>query len=301
MFISKLIHIVEKYDQYGLHRLNGVKVVYILFILFGVNIFITIPSVYFYFFYIPITAMTAEVMFDQIDDKYLGFIYTMLGTSLMVFIFNILKPYPLFFILAVFFGTITLYVTTLRWNALMLPFVPVILSLASYSLIYPTLNMNDNMVINNGITTLFALAIILTALILFPLSYYYRLWLRAFILLLEEVRENCRLIAQQQVVQFSLVQGHTRYLVSFSSKLPRKFPIFSILKINLLINQFHMASCVGQSELVNMKPADLQKLIEDVTLFIDAIKKEKTFYLDNKQYLVLYQLVNTWNKLCSRL
>ncbi|WP_240610456.1 hypothetical protein [Legionella qingyii] len=60
MFISKLIRIIEDYDPYGNHRVNGVKVTYVLLILFAVNFIFSIPNPYFYYFYIPITAMAAE-------------------------------------------------------------------------------------------------------------------------------------------------------------------------------------------------------------------------------------------------
>ncbi len=62
MFISNLIRTIEAYDPYGLHRLNGTKVVYVLLTLFIVNLLFDIPNPYFYFFYVPITAMSAEVV-----------------------------------------------------------------------------------------------------------------------------------------------------------------------------------------------------------------------------------------------
>ena len=75
MFFSKLTHIIERYDRYGIHRLNGFKVVYILLILFLFNALFDIQNAYFYFFYIPITAMAAEVMGERVEQKYTFFMF----------------------------------------------------------------------------------------------------------------------------------------------------------------------------------------------------------------------------------
>ncbi len=219
MFISKLTHIIETYDPYGTHRLNGVKVVYVLLVLFAFNMFFYIPNVYFYYFFIPITAMTAEVLVENIEDKYKSFVYTILGSCVMALLFNILRPYPLLFLLIVFISAMSLYLIALHWIRLMIPLVPIILSLAAYSLLYPDLNANLNMVLNNALTTLCAMVIILGSLILFPLSYYYRLWLRSLILLLREILENFLIISENKTVKFSLIQGHTKHVVTFANML----------------------------------------------------------------------------------
>jgi hypothetical protein len=300
MFISKLTHIVEAYDPYGVHRLNGVKVVYILFILCLFNMLFHIPHVYFYYFYIPITAMSAEVMADSIKNKYRAFNYTMIGTCAMVFLFNILRPYPLIFLFSIFLSSIALYVFALNRSHIMIPLVPIILSLASYSLLYPDLNANFNMVLNNAITTMCSMMIILSSLILFPLSYYYRLWLRSFILLLQEILNNLLLIQDNKKTHPSLTQGHTKHLITFANMLPRKLPIYTILKINLLSNQLHMHSCVRSNQFTAMQPCELSSVIQVFQSFILSVKQEQPHPIPNFHNQMLTRLVQAWNYLCSK-
>lgn len=300
MFISRLIRIIENYDQYGTHRVNGIKVVYVLLALFFFNSVFYIPNVYFYYFYIPITAMTVEVLFERIQDKYRAFIYVMVGTCVMVFLFNILKPYPLFFLFAVFVSAMLLYLLALHWRRIFLPIVPVILSLASYSLLYPNLNANLNMVVNNAVTTLFALIIILSALVLFPLSYYYRLWLRSFGLLLEETLDHLRMIQDKKPVQVLLVQGHTKHMITFANMLSRKLPTFTLLKINLLTNRLHMESCVPHGQFTAMQPEERIALITYFSGFIEAVKREKPYEIAHVNSLLL-KLVQAWNDLCLKI
>ncbi len=301
MFISRLTHIIENYDRYGIHRVNGVKVVYVLFVLFLFNLFFYIPSVYFYYFYAPITAMTVEVLFERVQDKYKAFIYAMMGTCVMVFLFNILRPYPLFFLFAVFVSAMLLYLLALQWKKILLPIVPVILSLAAYSLLYPNLNANLNMIVNNAITMLFALVIILSALVLFPLSYYYRLWLRAFGFLLEETFNHLLMIQDRQPVQVLLLQGHTKHMIMFANMLPRKLPTFTLLKINLLSNRLHLESCVPHGQFTAMRPEELSIFINHFSCFIKAIKSEKSYEITHDENPILLKLAQSWNDLCLKI
>jgi hypothetical protein len=236
--------------------------------------FFDIPNIYFYYFYLPITAMTAETLFDRIEDKFKGFIYTMLGSSMMVLLFNSIRPYPFYFLFTVFICTILFYILAIHWKRMILPLVPIILSLATYSLLYSNLNTNFNMIINNMITTLFALIIIVSALILFPLSYYYRSWLRAFVLLLQEIIDNLCMIYEKKRIEISLIQGHTKHMVTFANMLPRQLPTRTILKINLLVNQLHLASCVDRSPFTEMSQDELQSLINEMIGFIESVRHD---------------------------
>lgn len=300
MFISRLIQTIECYDPYGLHRLNGMKVVYVLFILFLFNFFLNIPNVYFYYFYVPITAMSVEVVYERIKDKYYAFIATVLGTCLMVLLFDLFSPFPLFFLFAVFVCAALLYLMALRWLGFFMPLVPIILSLAAYSLLYPDLNINLRMAIDNLLTTLFALCIVLLSLWSFPLSYYYRLWLRAFLCLLEEILQNLVLIEKKRKPQPTLVQGHTKHLIVFSSLLSRKLPVFTILRLNFLINRLHLESCVEQSPLIALQSKELRVLIVQIKGFIMAVKSERPYRLSESHNDVFLKLVKTWNTLCLK-
>ncbi|MDF1646561.1 MAG: hypothetical protein P1U61_06250 [Legionellaceae bacterium] len=300
MFISKLIHTIEQYDPYGIHRLNATKVVYVFFMLSVFNMFFYLPHPYFYFFYLPITAMAAEVMMETVKDKYLGFIYTIIGTCVMVVLFNTLRPYPLFFPVAIFAATVTLYLIALRHVGMMLPLVPIILSLATYSLLYPTLDNNFRMVIGNIFTTLFAMLIIVSSLLLFPLSYYYRLWLRAFLLSCREMLNDFSLILDEQVVHPSLLQENTKRMVDFSNLLPRRLPTYTILKINLLMHQLRTRLDVVNTPFMVMQKEDLVLLIQNLKLLIHAIEQETYCDLIFNQDPIFTKLIRSWNYLCRR-
>ena len=297
MFFSKLTHIIERYDRYGIHRLNGFKVVYILLILFLFNALFDIQNAYFYFFYIPITAMAAEVMGERVEQKYTFFIVAVIGTSFMVFLFNLFTPYPLFFLFFAFISSLSIYAFALRHS--MLAIVPIILSLATYSLIYPSANTDFYSILNNMLTTLIALGVILGALLLFPLSYYYRLWLRAFQLLIDQILDNVLLLQEHKPLHWDAIQGHTRQMVLFAHLLPKQLPTYSILKINLLINQLHLISCVPVNEWLALDPRELRLFIHNLRLLRIAIPQEKPCQLLFTNNSFFSKLIHSWNYLCS--
>ncbi|MDX2345955.1 MAG: hypothetical protein QNK11_03675, partial [Legionella sp.] len=246
------------------------------------------------------TAMTAEVMMPRIQDKYRAFVYTIMGSCLMVILFNMFRPYPLFFFVAVFAATASLYLMALHRVRMMLPLVPIMLSLAAYSLLYPTLNANLKMLLENLFTTFVAMLVIISALLLFPLSYYYRLWLRAFRLACQALLANLLLIYQKQHVTVSLFEEDIKYMLDFSNMLPRKLPVYSILKINLLIHQLKNQSEVKESVLMHLDDKSLASLIQNVKLLIQAIEKETPCDLIFMQDAIFTKLIQTWNHVCRR-
>ena len=79
-----------------------------------------------------------------------------------------------------------------------------------------------------------AMAVVFAALAFFPRSYYYRLWLRALLLLITQITEHLSLMVANQRIIFDPVRGHTNHLVRFATMLPRSFPLRSIWKIRNL-------------------------------------------------------------------
>ncbi|MBP9742577.1 MAG: hypothetical protein KBD37_04380 [Burkholderiales bacterium] len=301
MFISKLSEVLENYDKYGIHRLNGLKVVYVLLILFTVNMIFTIPNPYFYYFYIPITAMGAEAAGETIRAKYYLFFYTLIGAIVTVFLFHLTYSYRLFFLFFAFFLAILLYLGALRLKNQMLVTVPLILSLATYSLLYGSINTNFYAILNNGLTTCIATIIVIASLILFPQSLYFRIWLRAYLLLLKQILGNFLLIQDNKEVEIEPVQGHLIQLVRFSNMLPRKLPTFTILRINLLINKLRVISCAADQKLIKLTPDMLQSLIYNLQVLIAHVEREESCKLTIDNNLLLSKLVVSWNNLCLKL
>ena len=249
MFISKLIHIVEAYDPYGNHRVNGMKATYVLLILFAVNFIFSIPNPYFYYFYIPITAMAAEVLGDTIKKKNVLLFYCILWSVISAFLFDIMSITPFFPIFA-FFYSILLYLIAIKSRMHTIVIAPVALSLGAYSLLYRDVNTSFYVILNNCVNTFVAMAIVFAALAFFPRSYYYRLWLRSLLLLINQILEHLSLMVARKKIIFNPVKGHTTHLVRYAAMLPRTFPLRSIWKINLLMNQLHLIVCVTGTETI---------------------------------------------------
>ncbi|MDF1757190.1 MAG: hypothetical protein P1U74_02700 [Legionellaceae bacterium] len=300
MFISKLTRTVEESDPYGIHRIDGCKVVYVYFMLSVFNVYFYIPHPYFYFFYLPLTAMAAEITGNTIESKYQGFIYTVLATCVLAFFFNMFRPYPLFFLFGSFVLTALFYYIALRYVRMLLPIVPICLALAIYSHLYPSISANPRMMIANVLSTLFALTIIVSSLSLFPLSYYYRSWLRAFVLILKEILQALLAISRQKDINSSLGQGHLQHMVGVGKMLPRKFPCYSVLKVNLLMNQIFLSCLVEKSEIRKLETEDLALFIKNIELLIEAVQNEqqcRVIFDRNKSF---NKMIGSWNQLCLR-
>ncbi len=295
-----LKNIVEEYDKYGEHRINGIKVVYIVFILFLVNMVYTIPNPYFNYFYIPITAMNAEVAGNTIKAKYALFLYSIMGAIISAFLFNLTISYPLLFLFFVFFYSVTLYIIGLYWIKSLVP-IPIILSLAVYSLLYGEVSTDFYIAFNNSLVTLVATVTIIACLILFPKKYYFKAWLRSLLLLLKQILGNFKLIQQNLEIQIEPVQGHLMMLAKFANMLPRKLPIFTILKINLLVNQLRLISCVTDQKDFAIEPQILENIINNLSRLIYAIEQKESCIINEQNHEVLNKIMLTWNKLCLKI
>ena len=181
----------------------------------------------------------------------------------------------------------------------MLPLVPVILSLAAYSFLYPNISATPAMIFENIFITLLALIIMLLALFLFPLSLYYRLWLRAFLLLSRELLYALLYVRYNKPIQFSIKQTHLKHMVDFAGLLPYNFHFFSILKINLIMNQLYLSCLVKESENNKLSSTELDLFIKNIKLLNRAIKNEEKAPLIFTKNSAFIKLIKSWNYLCS--
>lgn len=294
MFISKLKHIIDKHDIYGIHRLNGLKVVYVYILLATVNAIYNLPHPYFYFFYIPLTAIAADVTTTVIKEKYTFYVFTILGTCFAVLLFNMFKPYPLYFYLSLFVTSMLLYYCVLNKEKKLLPFIPIILSLASYSLVYTSISQNIKMMILNISITCLAMLVIIGGSLLFPLSYYYRAWLRAFLLNCKDILNILQKISSGEKLEFSIRQEHLRSMVTFAEMLPKRFPTFTVLKINLLLQELYF-NCIYR---VGSDSQELVILQKNIKLLINAIENEEPCTLLYSNEPTLNKITQAWNRLC---
>lgn len=298
---TKLISQFEDYDKYGEHRLNGLKGVYLLMILFLVNFIYKIPNPYFNYFYVPLTAMTISVTAESIHSKLFVFFYTVMGSVLTVFIFSLTDIYPTFFIMIVFCLSLSLYLITIHYFKNNIATVPVMLSLGIYSLVYGHINTDIFIAVNNVLITITAMLIILAAMLFFPKNYYFRVWLRSYILLLKQIQHNLHLVKNNEEKEIQVVQGHLVQLIKYSNMLSKRLPIFTILKINFLVNELRVLSCTIDQKIVVLDTLVLDELIDKLTLYIKAVELERPFKLEDSANKDLLSMTNSWNYLCSKI
>jgi len=293
MFISKLIRTVENYDPLGIFLVHGIKIVYILMILFAFNGLLDIPNSYFYFFYVPLTAMTAEIQGTNLPERYTFFIGVTLGTIAIIMMFNLLFPIPMLFLFCAFVITFLLYKHILK-TPNQLFWVPIMLSLVSYSLNYRVVNGSPWAILNNGITTLIAMFIILGALVLFPLSFHYRIWLRTLHKVVDLCLKNF-LVLQSGQATVTDIPAYIVNLRIYANMLPYKFPTYSILKITLLIHELYLMSCVSETPV----PIFTQKQFQDIVCYLrqllTAIEHEETCIVIEDHDNMVQKIMQSWN------
>lgn len=300
MYISELSSIIEAYDPYGVHRVNGVKAVYVLLILFGVNMICSIPNPYFYYFYIPMTAMTAEVAGDNSRRKNKLLFYCILWSITSAFLFGLLSMWPFFPVFA-FFYSLFLYLIAINSRMHTIIVAPIALSLGAYSLLYDSISTSLYSMLNNCLNTFIAMIVVFAALAFFPRSYYYRLWLRALLLLMTQIIEHLSFMIESRRIVFDPVQGHTTHLVRYASMLPRRFPLHIIWKINLLMNQLHLIICVTEANTIMMDSEQMKLLRQQLLVFKQAIEQERPCELQQTPWIILNKLTHSWNYLCLKL
>lgn len=293
MFTSKLTRILDAHDPFGIFLVHGIKVVYVLLLLFAVNGLFNIPHSYFYFFYIPLTAMTAEVQGTTLPLKYTFFIGVTLGSILMIMIFNLLFPEPLVFLFFAFVLTFLLYAYILK-KPNQLFWVPIILSLVSYSLNYRAINGAPLIIINHAITTLIAMFVVLGALILFPLTFYYRIWLRALRSVVDLCLKNF-LTRQAGQTTVTDIPAYIVHLRTYANMLPYNLPTYSILKITFLIHKLYLMSCVSWTPVPIFTEQHIQNIIIDLQQFLIAIEREETCIVVNDHDNMVQKMIHSWN------
>ncbi len=293
MFISKLIRTVDNYDPLGIFRVHGIKVVYVTLVLFAFNGLLNIQDAYFYFLYIPLTAMTAEVQGTTLPQKYVFFTGVTLGTVLIVLLFNLLFPDPLFFLFSAFLITFLLYRYVLRDNSKLF-WVPIILSLVSYSLNYRLLNETPLEIVNHAITTLISMLIVLGALVLFPLSFYYRIWLRAFHQVVDLCLKNF-MILQKGECTVTDVPAYIIHMRMYAYMLPRSYPTYSILNMTFHIHKLYLASCVYWAPKPLFTNKELKEIVNCLQKLLQAIEQEKPYQIEGGTRHSLQKIIHSWN------
>ncbi|CEG56130.1 hypothetical protein [Legionella fallonii] len=309
MFISQLKDKVLAYDRYGIHRVNGLKALFLLELLFIFNFIYTVNNPYFYFFYVPLTAFTAEVVGTTLEEKSLFLFFTITGCAFSIFLFGVFSVYRTFFALFVFFYTALLYYVVIHKLKKMLALVPLILSLAVYSLIYVNADSNFYIALNNTLHTLAAMVLMLVGLYMFPKIYYLSIWRRAFCDVVTHLEILTEKICREEVNTIPIFSGII-VMERHCKMLSRKMKYFSILKITLLAFELIMSISYLVSFQKNIKIQYIRLFHHYLVIMRDAVRMKDPVFIDPKELplfnethelKILHQLILSWNYVCADL
>lgn len=308
MFILLLKNKIVAYDRYGEHRTNGLKALFVLELMMLFYFFSSIQNPYFYFFYAPITCFAAEIAGRTLEEKYLFLFCTLVGTIISIFLFGVLSIYKLFFVFFVFFYALSLYFIVHFRLRSMLAIVPLILSLASYSLIYGEFaDSNFYVALNHALETLAATAVIFAGLYIFPKSYYLAIWRRAFCEVVVNLESLSAKICRGEVKDIAIFSGII-VMERYSKMLSRRIKYYSILRITLLVYELVLTMSYLLSFQKQLRMEYVKVLHKYLVLLregcvnkqmIVITPQERRQFNETHELKTLYQLILSWNYLCQ--
>ncbi len=307
MFISKLRNKLQRYDPYGEHFTNGLKAVFVLELLFLFNYVYKVPNPYFYYFYVPLTAFAAEIAGNTLEEKYLLYFFTVMGSVLAVFLFGMFSIYPLFFVFFVFGYSLLIYFTAIYKLKSMLVPAPLILSLAVYSLIYDKSNSNFYLALNHALETIVAMLVVMAGLRLFPKHYYLAIWRKAFISVLQNLITTADKIYQGEIEQMAIIPG-TVIMKRYSQMLSPRMKCYSVLKITLLTFELVVAMSYLVAFYRQLRWQYIAAFHHYLEKLLPQVKNRQALLLTTQDLKIMHetyelrilaQLIKSWNHLCT--
>ncbi len=308
MFISRLKDKLQDYDKYGEHRTNGLKALYVFELMLVFELFSSIPQPYFYYFFVPLTCLNAEIVGSTIQEKYLFLLVSLLGSAVTIFLFGVFSVYKTFFVFFVFFYSATFYYLFILKYRRMLTVVPLILGLGSYSLIDVDADANFYIALNNALQTIVAIGVIFAGLYLFPNTYYLAIWRRAFCDVMMSLETLCINICHEDVKNIGICPGIV-VMKRYSKMLPRKTKSYSTLKITLLTFELVMS----MSYLISFQKQYRLEYVKVLHQYLERLRvacktqepvilkpQECSLLTGTRELWVLYKLILSWNYLCTK-
>jgi len=308
MFISRLKDKFYAYDKYGEHRTNGVKVLFVLEFMMVFYFFSSITNPYFYYFFVPLTCFAAEVAGTSLEEKYLYLFSVLTGSIITIFLFDVLSIYKTFFVFFAFFYALTIYYVVLNKLPTMILVVPAMLGLGSYSLIYVGhRDSNFYVALNHSLNTLSAMGVMFLALFLFPQKYYFFIWRRAFLEVIDHMEDFFRRALNEEAKTVPIFPG-VIMMQRYAQMLSRKMKYYTIVRITMLTFELVMGMSYILSFQKHMKMGYVRVFHEYLVTFNEACKKYQPVILtpwDFKALQLTYELrlmhklILSWNYLCA--
>lgn len=306
MCISRLKNSLNNYDPFGEHRVNGLKAVLVLELLFLFNYVYSIPNPYFYYFYVPLTAFAAEVAGTTLKDKFVFYAFSVMGAILAIFIFNLASSNKTFFVIVVLLYSLLLYwVAIYKLRSMFVP-VPLILSLAAYSLLYSANNNNFYIALNHGLQSFVAMLVVMAGLVLFPRQYYLWIWRKAFYQLLLKVSYYTGEISRGAIVEIPIIPS-TVIMHRYALMLSPRMRVFSILKITVLAMDLVMSLAYLEAFQKQLRAPYILFLHRYLNLLSNACRHQQPLLVQEHDLQIfqethelrsLYHLIKSWNYLC---
>lgn len=306
MSMLKLADKIAQFDPYGISRMNGFKAVFLTELLFGFNAIFSIPTPYFYYFFVPLNMILAENLGTNLLEKYGYFIFAMMTSIGGIFWFHLLSTYKLLFLVFVFIYSISLYYFLLSKLKKILLLAPLMLSMANYSNQYQ-LTHDFYVELNHILIGVLAMVIILIGLWLFPKYYYLRIWRRAFVLHMKFI-QSMVLQIQNHALQEVPHSASILIMKQYAQMLPYHMNFFSVLKINHL--NFDLLMQFAAHVLIQpiFLASELEAIHRATTYFIQSATHKKTVDMEPglikmlqecPNLYLIKQIKNSWDYLCA--
>lgn len=296
MFISPLIDKINAYDPYRIHYCNGLRAVIALFSLFCIQYFYGVNNPYFYFFYIPITCLSLELLGETSLEKTKIYLQSVIWSALGVALFCLTAHHPFLELVVVFSFSLLVYYVFIKHYPYPLVSAATILSLSAYGLNYENLNIYN--VCNHFGVTLFAGFIIAGVLNLMPQKIYFQIWYRLFnhsLLLVSELIES-KTPKDKAMQVFSLFPLQLRY-----ARMHRKKHI-RLLKTTSALHTFieHYVAIKIYPDYFYENQRTIQKNLNYLSYHVQHHSPclLELFTQSNTTEIMLYKVAKDWNELC---
>ena len=297
MFISTLIDKKNHYDPYRVHYYQGIRAVIALFSLFCIQYVYGVINPYFYFFYLPITCLSLEILGETSMERTKIYLQSVTWSAFGVLLFGLAAHHPLLELLVVFSFSLWVYHVFIKHYPYPLISAATILSLSAYGLKYQNVDIYQACA-HFGIS-LFAGMVIATVLKLLPQKMYLEIWYRIF--------HHSLLLAGELITASSPKDKAIQLLSLFPLQL-RYARMYEKKQIGLLKTTAALHTFIEHVVAIKMYPAyfsENQTAMQKNLSYLQYHVQQRTpcllelFTKANATEIMLYKIAREWNKLCT--
>ena len=302
MLITKLTQVIDSIDPYGHRRVNALQILFVIICLFFMNLFFSPP----YFQQLIMIFMgaflcTAEIINYNQRQIYVG-VFCLL-TIICAILINLVKEYNYASVLMVGFMLSSLYLAAKKFPQLFI----MIIMLYMFSVAVVQIKVGGSYYVYiNYILLLSVYTLVDIAFMnLFPRIYYFRVWLRAYCLSLQEIEQSIHnLVTNSGTTQTNHLIAMNKYTLSLNYKDHG----FSARKTNILLLDLHNFLIVYKQNTTVAKPLELMQIAAICADIRKSIAHHSPIDLTTIQFInlpnnianSLQQLIYIWNKLCLK-